>query len=106
MPIARPTTRRSGCSPTSRSSCAVPADAAKRDAWPCKGVRLGAGATVTIAWLGREITARSTKVASLATKPNREMATWLLRFCKAMRRIDELRALVPSSLAPTCSTRA
>jgi hypothetical protein len=72
----------------------------KRDAWPCKGARLGPGATVTIAWLGREISGTVDKGGQVGTKPNREMAVWLLRFRKAMRRIDELRALVPPTLAP------
>jgi hypothetical protein len=72
----------------------------KREAWPCKGGRLGPGATITISWLGREITGTVAKSGQAETHPNREMLTWLLRFRKAMRRIDELRALVPPPLAP------
>jgi hypothetical protein len=72
----------------------------KHDAWPCKGARLGAGATVTISWLGRELTGAVDKAGQISTKPTRGMLTALLRFRKAMKRVDELRALVPPTLAP------
>jgi hypothetical protein len=75
-------------------------ESAQREGWPCKGSRLGPGSTVTVSWLGRELTGSLDTSGMFATKPPRQMSTWLLRFRKAMRRIDELRALVPPPLAP------
>lgn len=68
------------------------------DAWPCKGPRLSPGGTITVEWLGRTIVGTVEKSGQIETKPNRQMMLWLLRFRKAMQRIDELRALVPPSL--------
>lgn len=73
---------------------------AGRDGWPCKGARLAPGATITIAWQGRELVGRVDAAGQVATKPPRQMVATLLRFRKAIRRIEELRALVPSALAP------
>lgn len=72
----------------------------KRDAWPCKGARLSAGAKISIKWLGRDIGGVVEPSGLIATKPPHQMTTWLLRFRKAMKRMDELRALVPPSLTP------
>ncbi len=95
---------------TDDSSFRVLADAAfdlvcptcgdKREAWPCKGTRLGAGTKLEIKWLGRELAATVDANGLIGMKPAHQMTTWLLRFRKAMRRMDELRALVPPSLSP------
>lgn len=75
-------------------------EVAHREGWPCKGARLGSGATATIKWLGRELTGTVDKNGQFQAKPSRQMTQSVLRFRKAMRRMDELRALVPPTLAP------
>ncbi|MBV8762474.1 MAG: hypothetical protein JO257_34640 [Deltaproteobacteria bacterium] len=67
--------------------------------WPCSGPRFSAGGTITVEWLGHTITGTVDATGTIATKPNHAMMLWLLRFRKAMQRIDELRGLVPPSLA-------
>jgi hypothetical protein len=74
-------------------------ESAHREGWPCKGARLGTGATVTVKWLGRELTGKVDKAGLVETKPPKQMLTSLLRFRKVMRRMDELRGLVPPTLA-------
>ena len=69
------------------------------EAWPCKGPRLGPGATITVSWLGRELTGIVDASGLVVTKPRRGMLLWTLRFRKAMKRVEQLRALVPPSLS-------
>jgi hypothetical protein len=64
--------------------------------WPCKGTRYGLGSTVKVTWLGRETIGTVGKSGQLEGK----MASTLLRFRKLMKRVEELRALVPESLKP------
>ncbi|MGE5182280.1 MAG: hypothetical protein ACM31C_09465 [Acidobacteriota bacterium] len=75
-------------------------DTASHQAWPCTGARLGPGATVTVAWLGRELTGSVDRTGEIDGKASHSsMRATLLRFRKAIHRIEELRALVPPSLA-------
>lgn len=74
-------------------------EAATRQGWPCKGARLGVGSKITVKWLGRELGGIADKNGVFESKPTHQMTSWLLRFRKAMRRMDELRALVPPSLS-------
>lgn len=67
-------------------------------AWPCKGQRLGPGSTVSIKWLGHEVTAGADKTGLFVAKPGKQMTSSLLRFRKLIRRIEDLRSLVPPSL--------
>jgi hypothetical protein len=53
-----------------------------------------------VSWLGRDLAGTVDKSGVIETRPSRQMSMWMLRFRKVMRRIDELRALVPPSLAP------
>ncbi len=69
------------------------------DQWPCKGARLAHGAKLAITWLGHETDLESDPHGLLVPKHARQLQTSLLRFRKLVRRIDELRALVPPSLA-------
>src|SRR5262249_39190352 len=39
----------------------------KHDNWTCKGARLGAGATITVSWLGRELTGTVDKSGQIET---------------------------------------
>ena len=79
--------------------CPTGAAAAQAQAWPCKGPRLGPGATITITWRGHELTGAVDKSGEVASKQKHDTVASLMRFRKAMRRIEELRALVPPSLA-------
>jgi hypothetical protein len=67
-------------------------------AWPCKGARLGTGATITVQWQGRELTGTVDTSGQIASKPAHQMQGTLMRFRKAIHRIEELRALVPPAL--------
>ena len=67
--------------------------------WPCKGTRLGAGTKLTITWLGVQTEIAADAHGLLVPKQARQLLVGLLRFRKLVRRIDELRALVPPSLA-------
>ena len=64
--------------------------------WPCKGARYAPSATVAVTWLGRQSTGTVGKTGALEGK----MLSTLLRFRKLIRRIEELRALVPGALQP------
>lgn len=67
-------------------------------AWPCKGPRMQTGAKITVTWRGRELTGTVDKTGEVASKDKHGMVGTLMRFRKAIRRIEELRALVPPSL--------
>jgi len=73
-------------------------EAATHQAWPCKGARLGTGATITVQWQGRELTGTVDAGGQIASKPAHQMQGTLMRFSKAIHRIEELRALVPPAM--------
>jgi hypothetical protein len=68
------------------------------EGWPCKGPRMQPGATIDVEWLGKTISGTVEKTGLASTKPRNGMMVKLLRFRKAIKRIEELRALVPASL--------
>lgn len=69
------------------------------EAWPCKGARLAPGASVSVSWLGRNITGTIGASGVFETRADRAMVIALLRFRKLIRRIEELRGLVPPTLS-------
>lgn len=76
-------------------------DAAAHKDWPCKGTRLGPGAKITVSWHGQELVATIDKAGQAGGGgKSHTMQTMLMKFRKAIRHIEELRALVPPSLQP------
>ncbi|MDX2090447.1 MAG: hypothetical protein SFX73_21495 [Kofleriaceae bacterium] len=70
--------------------------------WPCSGKRLEPGATVQVTWLGRmsppwQVNAQG----RIGITNGKFLMSSVIKFRKLMWRIQELRSLVPSSLAPT-----
>lgn len=71
------------------------------EVWPCSGKRLEQGASVQVSWLGRVGPPWAVNAAGkLGATNGKFLIGSLVKFRKLMRRIQELRALVPPSLAP------
>lgn len=70
------------------------------EAGPCAGKRFETGAQISVAWLRRPpFKVTLTATGKFTGAPTRFLVSPLLKFRKLMRRINELRSLVPPSLS-------
>ena len=76
-----------------------PPGGAPATAWPCKGARLGPGTKLQLTWLGHATDLAVDAHGLFVAKQQKQLLPAMLRFRKLVRRIDELRALVPPSLS-------